>query len=85
MIQGIIIDTFGSLREELQAKLNDQEMICFICGIDMEKLDKSSDSDKGFSFHIKKEHYMWNYVFYRAYVDFKEKQEYDGNETYIIE
>lgn len=57
--------------------------VCFVCGIEMEKLDKSSDSDKGFEFHIKYEHYMWNYIFYRAYLEFKDSTEYDGNESYV--
>jgi hypothetical protein len=51
----------------------------------MEKLDKSSDSDKGFDYHIKNEHYMWNYVFYRAYIDFKHKIEFDGNESFVVD
>ena len=25
---------------------------CFICGFDMETLDKSTDVDKGFNYHI---------------------------------
>lgn len=83
MIQGIIIDTFGSLRENLAEKLKDQQYTCFVCGFDMEKLDKSSDSDKGFDFHIKYEHHMWNYVFYVAYLEFKDQTEYDGYESYV--
>lgn len=26
---------------------------------------------------------MWNYVFYRAYLQFKETTEYNGDESYI--
>ena len=26
---------------------------------------------------------MWNYVFLQAYLDFKEKTEFDGNESYL--
>lgn len=59
------------------------ELKCFVCGFDMETLDKSSDSDKGFSFHIKYEHHMWNYVFYFAYLKFKDPTEYDGNESFV--
>ncbi|CAD8133483.1 unnamed protein product [Paramecium octaurelia] len=83
MIQGIIIDTFSSLREDLAEKNKDMEFKCFVCGFDMETLDKSSDSDKGFAFHIKYEHHMWNYVFYFAYLQFKDPTEYDGNETFV--
>lgn len=32
IIGGIIIDTFGSLREEEYGKLRDKEDNCFICG-----------------------------------------------------
>lgn len=26
---------------------------------------------------------MWNYVYYRAYLEFKEPTEYNGDETYV--
>lgn len=32
IVGGIIIDTFGSLREEENAKLADKDDNCFICG-----------------------------------------------------
>jgi hypothetical protein len=53
MVQGIIIDTFGSLKEKLKERIDDQTFTCFICGIDRQKLDKSSDESKGFFYHIK--------------------------------
>jgi len=28
---------------------------------------------------------MWNYVYYKAYLNFKESTEYNGNESYIAE
>ena len=28
---------------------------------------------------------MWNYVYYKAYLDYKNKTEYTGNESYIKE
>ena len=27
---------------------------------------------------------MWNYIFYLAYLDWKEQTEYDGTESYIF-
>ena len=83
MVQGIIIDTFGALREALQERIEDQTFTCFICGIDRHKLDKSSDEDRGFYYHIKQEHYMWNYIFYKAYIQHKSKIDYNGNETFV--
>jgi hypothetical protein len=46
---GIIIDTFKSLKEEMENRKTDEEMICFICGYDRETIDKTS----GFLRHIK--------------------------------
>lgn len=34
IIAGIIIDTFAVLREEMDAKKEDMENLCFICGLD---------------------------------------------------
>mmetsp|Transcript_20239 Transcript_20239/g.17448 ORF Transcript_20239/g.17448 Transcript_20239/m.17448 type:complete len:85 (+) Transcript_20239:2051-2305(+) len=58
---------------------------CFICGINRERLDKNSEGKQGFYTHIKRDHYMWNYVFYKAYLDFKEVTEYNGDESYIFD
>ena len=35
--------------------------------------------------HIKKDHYMWNYVFFLAYLQDKDDTEYTGIESYIDE
>lgn len=81
LVAGIIIDTFGSLKEDLEQKEQDVENICFICGFDREKIEKNSES--GFQYHIKKEHYMWNYLFFRAYLQDKQETEFSGTESYI--
>lgn len=39
--------------------------------------------DDGFTKHIKHSHYMWNYVYYMSYLDYKSKSEFNGIETYI--
>ena len=51
----------------------------------MEKIDKSIEGDKGFYYHIKHEHYMWDYLFYRAYLEWKNTTEFSGIESYIYE
>lgn len=73
MVAGIIIDTFGSLKDEMMEKKSNLEDFCFICGIESEKLDKSLDS--GHYSHVKKNHHMWNYVYYKVYLMFKNKTE----------
>ena len=37
----------------------------------------------GFTSHIKSNHYMWNYLFYLAYLEWKEEGEYTGIESYV--
>jgi hypothetical protein len=83
IVTGIIIDTFGSLREEYNAYIEDMESFCFICGHDRETLDKESDEKDGFDFHVKNEHYQWNYLFYIGYLKDKEATEHSGLESYI--
>lgn len=77
---GVIVDTFANLRN-IQT---DQEDIlknsCFICGL------KRSDFDKmglKFEYHIKKEHNVWHYLQFRAYLKKKSRTEYTGPESYI--
>jgi hypothetical protein len=59
VIFGIIIDTFSALREEAQARKEDIENVCFICGftnVDFSK--KNADFDH----HLTEEHDPWTYV-----------------------
>ncbi|CAD8074919.1 unnamed protein product [Paramecium sonneborni] len=81
MVAGIIIDTFGALKDEMLEKQSNLEDYCFICGIQSEKLDKSTQY--GHYSHIKKNHHMWNYVYYKVYLFFKPKNDLSGNETYV--
>ena len=53
MFSGIIIDTFGALTKELHVREKDMENICFICGLDKEKLEKNSENPLGYLGHIK--------------------------------
>ncbi|KRW98864.1 MIR motif [Pseudocohnilembus persalinus] len=83
IVSGIIIDTFGQLREEETKKLEDIEDKCFICGNKKTEFDRQSQG--GFNQHIRINHYMWNYMFYIAYLDWKTKNDYTGVESYIYE
>lgn len=85
IVAGIIIDTFGTLREELSKYNYDLQNYCFICGFDAETIEKSSRNQRGFGHHIKQEHYMWNYLFYIAYIKNKDSTEFTGIESYVAE
>ena len=50
MSVGIIIDTFGSRKDAYHEKEEDIKRVCFICGINRDKLERSTD---GFFKHIK--------------------------------
>ena len=39
----------------------------------------------GFTNHIKLSHYMWNYIYFIAYLRWKPKINYSGIESYIAD
>lgn len=78
---GIIIDTFGQMRDEKREKETDMHGFCFICGLDADTLEKGSAS--GFANHVKQEHNMWMYLYYMHHLRRKEPSEYTGQESYV--
>lgn len=85
IVAGIIIDTFRMLRDNENDKLKDMEGICFMCGLKKEIFERQVDLKKGFSMHIMKEHFQWNYVYFIAFLKDKDPGEYTGIESYIRE
>ena len=62
---GLIVDSFGELRDDTYNFENDKNNICFICQISRDGcLLKNIDFDS----HIKKEHNLWNYVNFLIYL-----------------
>jgi hypothetical protein len=80
---GIIIDTFGELRTKKAERMEDTTGVCFICGIDKQVFDRASDGVHGFGDHIKKDHHMWNYLFFIIYVWEQDKDDDDGLEQFV--
>lgn len=35
--------------------------------------------------HIQRDHYMWDYVFFKAYLQDKDPKEFTGNESYVFD
>uniref|UniRef100_T1J5U5 B30.2/SPRY domain-containing protein n=1 Tax=Strigamia maritima TaxID=126957 RepID=T1J5U5_STRMM len=60
IIQGLIIDAFGELRDQLESVNENLESACFICGINKEYLDKVPH---GFETHVLVEHNLANYMY----------------------
>ncbi|KAL3874970.1 hypothetical protein ACJMK2_037916, partial [Sinanodonta woodiana] len=82
IIQGLIIDAFGELRDQLEQVKEDMESKCFICGIGKEYFDKVPH---GFETHVEKEHSFANYMFFIMHLINKPDTEYTGQETYVWE
>ncbi|KAJ8013934.1 hypothetical protein DPEC_G00035000 [Dallia pectoralis] len=80
IIQGLIIDAFGELRNQQEQVKEDMETKCFICGIGNEYLD---NVPHGFETHTLQEHNMANYLFFVMYLINKDKTEHTGQESYV--
>ena len=84
ILGGLIIDTFGQLRDEFNEREADELNFCYICGLyrrDLSKLGKKQD----FKEHITKKHDIWNYIYYYAYIDNKPIYELTSLESYVFE
>ncbi|KAG9509881.1 Ryanodine receptor, partial [Fragariocoptes setiger] len=82
IIQGLIIDAFGELRDQLNSVAENMESNCFICGIGRDVLDKVP---RGFDTHAQKEHNLANYMFFLMHLINKPDTDYTGQETYVWE
>ncbi|XP_075997943.1 inositol 1,4,5-trisphosphate-gated calcium channel ITPR2 [Genypterus blacodes] len=80
LIFGVIIDTFADLRSEKQKKDEILKTTCFICGLERDKFDNKTVS---FEEHIKSEHNMWHYLYFRVLMMVKDPTEYTGPESYV--
>lgn len=82
MVTGIILDSFGSLREEAAERTKQIHEECLVCGLtdpDFADLPPSFD----FESHVHNEHKIWNYVYFFAYLSRKDPTEFNGSEQYI--
>ena len=74
---GLIVDTFGALRDETYKYDNDRKNICFICQLSRDGcLLKNIDYEK----HIREDHNLWSYVDFLVYLHL-----YDANNFNRIE
>ncbi|CAF2800627.1 unnamed protein product [Rotaria sp. Silwood2] len=82
IIQGLIIDAFGDLREQLDSVKETLESKCFICGIGQDYFDKEPH---GFETHTTAEHNFANYMFFLTHLLNKPDTEHTGQESYVWE
>lgn len=80
VITAIIMDTFAARRAKREEVADDTNDRCFICNIDRDDFDNAGQD---FSKHIKKDHDMWSYLFFRVYLKTLPVTEMTGLETYV--
>lgn len=79
---GLIVDTFGELRDINWSRENDLNNICFICQISRDEcLKKNIDFDE----HVKKEHNVWNYVYFLTYLHLSNANDFNRVENTVWE
>jgi len=79
LIFGMIIDSFGELRDEKNKNDDDRKNTCFVCGMDRSELERHVSFDD----HSIIEHNKWNYLAYLIYL--KEKMNYAPTELSDLE
>ena len=82
IIFGIIIDTFGELREKNQEELKDIEENCFVCGNQKFLFEIKKIS---WGYHINLEHNPLAYLAFLVYIRHKHIDDCSGAEKYVKE
>jgi hypothetical protein len=80
MINGIIVSTFSSLREEEENIQDDMNNRCLVCSLDCDAfLIKNFDFDEHKFLH----HNAYNYIYYALGLRMKHIYELDSEESYV--
>jgi hypothetical protein len=82
IIFGIIIDTFGELRDKRNALIEDINSKCYICGTDRSLIELYG---KGWSYHFKNEHSPYAYLAFLVYLIDTHTADCSGVEKYAKE
>jgi len=79
---GLIVDTFGALRDETYKYENDKNNICFICQLSRDGcLLKHIDYET----HIKKNHNLWSYIDFLCYLHLYNANDFSRTENIVWE
>ena len=82
IVSGIIIDSFAELRAAREATRLDILHTCFVCAIEREDFETLG---LDFKEHVAAQHNMWDYLFFRLYLEAKDPADFTGLETYCWE
>ena len=68
------------MRSHSEEVRRDQLDKCFVCGIERDVFEQHG---LNFEQHTHEDHYMWNYLFLKIYLEQKDPTEYTGQEHHI--
>eukprot|EP00746_Dinoflagellata_sp_MGD_P142772 gnl/MRDRNA2_/MRDRNA2_75700_c0_seq3.p1 gnl/MRDRNA2_/MRDRNA2_75700_c0~~gnl/MRDRNA2_/MRDRNA2_75700_c0_seq3.p1 ORF type:complete len:1275 (-),score=168.89 gnl/MRDRNA2_/MRDRNA2_75700_c0_seq3:61-3597(-) len=88
MVAGLIIDTFGSVRDEKADRLQRLTSFCFISGFHMERIEKAALNlgiVNGFVEHTNHHQNKWDYAGFILSLNLKNPTDRTGIESYIAE
>ena len=80
LIFGVIIDTFADLRAEKNEAEENRRNTCFICGLNRSEFEHKAVT---FDEHIKRDHNLWNYLYFVVHLKTKDVTEYTGPESFV--
>jgi hypothetical protein len=84
IITGLMVDGFGSLREEDNQRRDILENTCFVCGFSREGYDDVPNfKGPNFEYHKNEEHDFWTYVHLYVYLKRRDPSSYSGAESYV--
>ena len=82
VITGLMVDTFAATRDEKAERAATWADECFICGLERDEYEgKKLPVD--FEKHLSKDHDLWAYVFFMAYLKRRDKTKLNGVESYV--
>jgi len=82
VITGLMVDTFAATRDEKAERAATWADECFICGFERDEYEgKKLPVD--FEMHLSKDHDLWAYVFFLAYLKRRDKTKLNGVESYV--
>jgi len=85
MVTGVILDTFGALREEIAERSHKMGNETFVSGLTREQIDEIEGNEIVFKKVNDVDQNMWNYLFFAIYLDNKEDEALNGVESYVKE
>lgn len=88
LVAGIIIDTFGALRDDKFFRSDKLENFVFVSGLSRSELERAAmlrGASWGFDAYVQKRQHTWNYMAWIFHLLLKQREEMTGPEQYCLE